>query len=85
MVEEEKHSLLALDLRLRQLSHLPRKDEMGAPAEDVFTLRGSKYKTRQLLSSPVAVAWTIMKQKSILKKRSHFAAPPSPLWSSAIG
>lgn len=68
MVEEEKHSLLALDLRLRQLSHLPGKDEMGAPAEDVFTLHGSEYKDRQLISGPVAVAWTIMKQKSISKE-----------------
>lgn len=71
MVEEEEHSLLALDLRLRQLSHLPGKDEMGAPAEDVFTLRGSKYKARQLLSSPVAADWTIMKKKKKKRKR-HF-------------
>lgn len=71
MVEEEKHSLLALDLRLRHLSHLPRKDEMGAPAENVFTLHGSKHKDKQLLPSPVAVAWTIMKQMSILKQRLH--------------
>lgn len=42
MVKEEKHSLLTLCLRLGQLGQLPRKDEIRAPAEDVFTLHGSQ-------------------------------------------
>ncbi len=43
MIKEEKHSLLTLGLRLGQLGQLPRKDEIRAPAEDIFTLHGSKY------------------------------------------
>lgn len=43
VVEQEEYSLLTLAMRLRQLGQLPREDEIGASAKDVFTLCGDKH------------------------------------------
>lgn len=49
VIKEEKHSLLTLGLRLGQLGQLPRKDEIRAPAEDIFTLNQLKHKDTNML------------------------------------